>query len=406
MGMQEQTERLKSRRRRRRTSRIRSAISSLRADRGAKDADAIVSITPVATPEEGVRVIRSLSDLEAIRPIWESISPSWATPMQSFDWVRICAEVFGLGEDLEVVVLGKGPHAAIAPMFRVGPHGTRLEMIGANQLYEVTDFVHSDRSDTAALARALARYRLPIRLERIPADSPIPSALYQAFRGTGVVLCRENMGCPWIALDQTWIDPEAKLPKHRRQNLRRARRIAEGMGPVSFEILSPNPGQVEAVLRVAYAIEAAGWKAERRSALAVNTQLGEFYRRYAAVAAEQGILRLCILQIGGQPAAMQIAVETGKRFWVLKIGYSQEFARCSPGTLLMTEAIRYAARSGLRTFEFLGVDEPWIRAWNPLMHRCLSVRAYPFSVRGALAAARDVVAMSPKEARALFGKRR
>src|SRR6267143_1121753 len=196
MGMQAQTERLKSRRRRRRTSRIRSAISSLRADRGAKEADAIVSITPVAPPEEGVRVIRSLSDLEGIRPIWESISPSWATPMQSFDWVRICAEVFGLGEDLEVVVLGKGPHAAIAPMFRVGPHGTRLDMIGANKLYEATDFVHSDRADTGALARTLARYHLPIRLERIPADSPIPTALYHAFRGKGIVLCRENVGCP------------------------------------------------------------------------------------------------------------------------------------------------------------------------------------------------------------------
>lgn len=404
--MQEPTERGKPRRRRRRTSRIRSAISSLRADRGSKDPDAIVSITPAATLEEAVRVTRSLSDLEALRPVWESISPSWATPMQSYDWVRICAEVFGLGSDLEIVVLGKGPHVAIAPMFRVGPHGTRLEMIGANQLYEVTDFVHSDRSDTAALARALARYRLPLRLERIPADSPMPTALYQAFRGTGLVLCRENVGCPWISLDQTWIDPEAKLPRHRRQNLRRARRIAEGMGPVSFEILSPTPSEVEPALRVAYAVEAAGWKAQNRSALAVNSSLGEFYRRYAAVAAEQGILRLCFLRIGGQPAAMQIAVETAKRFWLLKIGYSQEFARCSPGTLLMTEAIRYAARSGLRTFEFLGVDEPWIRAWNPLMHRCLSVRAYPFSLRGAWAAARDVAAMSPREARALFGKRR
>jgi CelD/BcsL family acetyltransferase involved in cellulose biosynthesis len=373
-------------------------------DRGPAAAGAVVSITPPASSEKSVRVTRSLSGLETLRPLWEAISPSWATPMQSFDWVRICAEVFGLGSDLEIVVLGNGPHAAIAPLFRVGPHGTRLDMIGANQLFEVTDFVHSDRADTGALARTLARYHLPIRLERIPADSPMPTALYHAFRGKGIVLCRENVGCPWLSLDQTWLNPEARLPKHRRQNLRRARRIAESMGPVSFEILSPTPSQVEPALRVAYAIEAAGWKAQNRSALAVDPRAGEFYRRYAAVAAEQGILRLCFLRIGGQPAAMQFAVETGHRFWLLKIGYSQEFARCSPGTLLMTEAIRYAARSGLRTFEFLGVDEPWIRAWNPLMHRCLSVRAYPFSVRGALAAARDVVGMSPKEARALFGK--
>jgi CelD/BcsL family acetyltransferase involved in cellulose biosynthesis len=385
---------------------MRTALSVLRADRARAEEEALVSVAPSEDLGERVRIIRTLPGLDALRPLWDSISPSWATPMQSHDWVRICAEVFGLGSDLEIFVVGEGPSAAIAPMFRSGPRGLRLEMVGANQLYEVTDFVYSDRSDMAALARALARSRFSIRLNRIPADSPIPAALVAAYRGRGIVISRESRGCPWLPLDATWVDPEQHLPKHRRQNLRRARRIAESMGPVSFEILSPTPKEVEAAVQEAYRVEASSWKGQEKSALALHPLRGEFYRRYAAAAAQRGILRLCFLRIGGEAAAMQFAAESDGRFWLLKIGYNHKFARCSPGTLLMTESIRYAAQSGLRSFEFLGVEEPWISAWTPLTHRGVSVRAYPFALRGALAVARDLIAINRSEIKALLGRRR
>jgi CelD/BcsL family acetyltransferase involved in cellulose biosynthesis len=103
---------------------------------------------------------------------------------------------------------------------------------------------------------------------------------------------------------------------------------------------------------------------------------------------------------------MQFAVESDRRFWLLKIGYNHKFARCSPGTLLMNESIRYAAQSGLRSYEFLGAEEPWISAWTPLTHRCVSVRAYPFGVRGALALARDLTAINRSEIKSLLGRRR
>jgi hypothetical protein len=326
--------------------------------------------------------------------------------MQTHDWVRICAEVFGLGSDLEIIVVGDGPTAAIAPMFRSGPHGVRLEMIGANQLFEVTDFVYSDRSDMAALAGALVRTGRPIRLDRIPADSPLPAALVAAYRGRGVVISRETRGCPWLPFDATWVDPEQRLPKHRRQNLRRARRIAESMGPVSFEILAPTPKQVEPAVQEAYRVEASSWKGHEKTAMALHPLRGEFYRRYAAAAAQLGILRLCFLRIGGEAAAMQFAVELDRRFWLLKIGYNYKFARCSPGTLLMNESIRYAAQAGLRSYEFLGVEEPWISAWTPLTHRCVSLRAYPYGIPGALSLARDLMKINRSELKALLGRGR
>jgi CelD/BcsL family acetyltransferase involved in cellulose biosynthesis len=78
---------------------------------------------------------------------------------------------------------------------------------------------------------------------------------------------------------------------------------------------------------------------------------------------------------------MQIAIECGNRYWLLKSSYDEAFARCSPGLLLLLACIRRAAVH-LRSFEFLGTPEGWTKAWTRQVHPCVSVRAYPGYVPG------------------------
>jgi CelD/BcsL family acetyltransferase involved in cellulose biosynthesis len=251
------------------------------------------------------------------------------------------------------------------------------------------DFVHADGSDLDGLARALVGAQRPIVLRRVRADSPAVAALRRACAREWITFCRPSRGCPYITLDDSWSEPEQHVNAGRRSDLRRAWRAAEKIGPVTCEIVTPTPDQVPALLDEAYQVEAAGWKGREKTALAVDKRIGEFYRRYAAAAAARGILRVCLLRIGGEAAAMQIVAVTGDRFWLLKIGYSEMHARCSPGVLLMVETIRYAARAGLRSYEFLGAAEAWIRNWTPLEHACVSFRAYPLTAGGLTALAND-----------------
>lgn len=341
-----------------------------------------------------VRVIKSLTGLNELQSVWGSLSSAdWASPVLHHDWVRICAEVFDLSGTIEIVVVGSLPSLAIAPLFRSRRGGRRLELIGVKELYEASDFLYSDGSSVDTLAAALVDSRLPVLLERILADSPIPAALRKAYRRKGFVICRPTTGYPWISLDKSWESPERHLNAGRRSDLRRARRIAEEMGPVSCEILSPDPEHLDSLLREAYEVEAGGWKAREGSALARDALRGEFYRRYAAAVCKEGALRLCFLRIGGRAAAMQLASVSGDRFWLLKIGYSDEFKRCSPGMLLMSETIRYAAQCGLRSYEFCGADEPWIRVWTGLVRPCVSLRAYPIGLHGIMVLTRDGLAV-------------
>ncbi len=88
---------------------------------------------------------------------------------------------------------------------------------------------------------------------------------------------------------------------------------------------------------------------------------------------------------------MQLALECGRGFWLLKIGYRAQFARCSPGMLLIAETIRYAASRDLVSYEFLGNADNWTRIWTQDEIPSVTIRAYPFRVRGFAALAVDAI---------------
>jgi CelD/BcsL family acetyltransferase involved in cellulose biosynthesis len=336
-----------------------------------------------------VRVVRAAAELAYLRPHWEAMGSAHAGPMLHYDWVRICTDLFCANCDLHVVVAGHEQPIGIAPLFSPREGRKRLEFIGASDLYEPMDFLCSEESAASSLAEAVARAGLPVFFNRIPADSAILGAMRNAFRRRGTVITRPANDYPYITLDDSWTAPEKHLNSGRRSDLRRAQRIAESVGELSYVMLSPKPDELPALLEEAYRVEAAGWKARQGSALATDALRGSFYSRYAAAACERGDLRLAFLRIGGRAAAVQLAVESAERFWLMKIGYSEDFARCSPGMLLTLETIRYAARAGLRSYEFLGSVEPWTRVWTSLVHPCVSLRAYPFNLRGMLALSVD-----------------
>ena len=104
-------------------------------------------------------------------------------------------------------------------------------------------------------------------------------------------------------------------------------------------------------------------------------------RRFARYAAEEGILIICFLRIGGKAVAMELAVECDNRFFGHKIGYDESFAICAPGNLLRLETLRYAAERGLRSYEFQGKEERWIRDWTGSFRKTVSVTAHPVTAR-------------------------
>jgi CelD/BcsL family acetyltransferase involved in cellulose biosynthesis len=336
-------------------------------------------------------VVTDLGRLDRLAGVWDELAHRLQSPVQSYQWARAWVEAFSHRYDIHVVTVGPTDRPfGIAPLVRkLG--GLDVEQLGGHDPREPADLLFTDERAAEDLALALAALGRPLVLQRLPARSPAVPALRRAFRSRGLLVVRPQPSSPFIRLDETWLEPERNFNVGRRSDFRRAYRIAETSGPVRTEIHDPNAEEVQPLLAEALAVEEAGWKGRAGTALSKDRSLRDFYTRYASLAASEGILRIAFLRIGDRQVAMQLAVESHRRFWLLKIGYDENFARCSPGTLLMLHTVRYAAEKGLASYEFLGTEEPWTRMWTRLGHPTVSVRAYPAGVPGARALAADAI---------------
>ncbi|MBZ5506234.1 MAG: GNAT family N-acetyltransferase [Acidobacteriia bacterium] len=323
------------------------------------------------------------------------------TPMQSHIWNLACAESFPDGGPVLVTVQRQGKTVAFAPLFR--PRGQKRLLFLGQSLFEPTLFAYADDESCYALAQALLKLKDPIFLRDVDASSPMVPALQQACRaGKRVCITRSMPSHPWLRLNESWRRPEEHLNSGRRSDLRRARRIAEKNGLLTFLNINPAPAELDELLTEVFRVESANWKGKAGSGLAHDPAIQGFFRRYCQLACEQGILRILLMRCDDQTAAVQLGVDYKQRFWLLKMGYDQHFARCSPGELLMVESLRFAAERGLEGFEFTGTRESWTHKWTDMAHPSVSVRIYAAGFHGPMEFAVEITKAAARRAAKLL----
>ncbi|WP_338468420.1 GNAT family N-acetyltransferase [Novosphingobium sp. ZN18A2] len=318
------------------------------------------------------------------RARWDACLPVSATPMQHRIWNEAGLAAENRGRTSQLLETD-GAIALMLQQSRRGP----LCLATAEELGEPCEPACSGQVAAENLAALMLAQKRPIRLGQPPADTAFSDAMVRQARKAGILFTFATEGSPFIELDDSWTSAPDRFNARRRADFRRMRRRAESAGALRFEFHSPTTDNVTDLLDRAIDIEARGWKGHANTAIADNPFQSAFYRRYAKLAAGEGILRIAFLKIGSDIAAVQIAVECDNRFWLLKIGYDEQFARCSPGQILMLESIERAARNGLTHFEFLGKAAPWTRLWTTGERPRMKLFYYPRNIAGVTALTSD-----------------
>jgi len=334
--------------------------------------------------ESEVEVVRSRDALGALAAEWESLAVSMGLPMLGHAWVLSCAEALYDNDELHIITVRlRGCLVGVAPLVAIKRAGVRyLELAGAAYLYEPVGLLYRDEESLAALTRAVVRCGFPVVLARIPAESPLIPQMRSIVCGRGVVVEGAVGYTLSVPISSGWKEYVASLSSRRRYDLRRARHRAEEGGTVTVRMSSPRPEEVEEGIAEFMRIEATGWKGRNGSSLSQRTSLREFFLRYAALASQSGTLRLGFLDVAGNPIAAQISVIYAERLWVLKIGYDETWSRCSPGSLLLAETMKYAFECKLKSYEFLGSDELWLHGWVTERRAYRTIGCYPATARG------------------------
>jgi CelD/BcsL family acetyltransferase involved in cellulose biosynthesis len=171
----------------------------------------------------------------------------------------------------------------------------------------------------------------------------------------------ESMRSPWVPLGG---GAEAATSTKFQANLRRrARRLTE-TGAVAVRRVDGGE-DLDAALDAFLALEAAGWKWARGTAIARDARLVTFYRAAARDAARRGTLALRALELDGRPVAFHFGLIHGGAYLLPKTAYDEALGAVSPGQLLQREVLAECEARGLEAFDFLGPDMDWKRDWAP-----------------------------------------
>ena len=126
--------------------------------------------------------------------------------------------------------------------------------------------------------------------------------------------------------------------KRRRELDRQLRRLCES-GSVSF-MSARTPSELEAAFNMFIALESAGWKGRRGTALQRRRATHDFARIAVTQLAQTGRAAIDVLRVGDKPIAALIRLDHGGLSIPWKIAYDEDFAAFSPGKQLMCDETR------------------------------------------------------------------
>ncbi len=186
----------------------------------------------------------------------------------------------------------------------------------------------------AALEALLAGSGRPLLLRGIPAEGPFWAALIAA-AGRLAILSRWQRAALRPSGDfEGWY--QRNIDGKRRKEYRRLRARLAGEGPVTLQELAPG-GNLQPFMAELLTLEAAGWKGRRGTAIACDPSLAAAFTAACEGLHCAGKLRFWSLRCGARTLASLYAVKEGDTLWLGKIAYDEEFARFSPGVLLILD---------------------------------------------------------------------
>jgi CelD/BcsL family acetyltransferase involved in cellulose biosynthesis len=312
---------------------------------------------------------------------WDELADALdAAPWFRPGWFEAWWTAFGAGR-LCILTLRRGEK-----LVGVFPVRDRLGGVGSLSNWHTPEFGPlAEPGEEIALASGLVGWKSArISLAFVDASRQGTSAFCAAADAAGYrLLTRALERSPYVDLRRQWTEYESERGRKLRSELRRRRRRLDASGRFSFEV---HDGRelLDELLDEGFRVEAASWKGSRGSAIASQTATSQFYRATARWAAARGWLRLGFLRLDGRPFAFDFCLEANGIHYLLKTGYDPAYREFGPGVMLRYHMLSRAFSVGLRSYEFLGADEPWKLEWTDTVRERSLVQAFSPSPLGRL----------------------
>jgi CelD/BcsL family acetyltransferase involved in cellulose biosynthesis len=162
------------------------------------------------------------------------------------------------------------------------------------------------------------------------------------------------------------------LPARKRRDVKQARNRAARRGGFRIE----RAHDLEPALDHLFRLHALRWESRGEAGVLAQERVRAFHREAAAGLFAAGLLRLYVLRIAGDVAAVFYGFSHRDRIYGYLTGLDPAFAYESPGVTIVAHAIEQALAEGAREFHFLRGREAYKYRWGAVdrWNRRLSVR--------------------------------
>ena len=337
-----------------------------------------------------VEEVSSGEGLERLREAWEEAQARSAADnvFATFDWALAWWRHFGAGRRLRVLVLRDGAHpSAILPLWE-GPLWRRfapfrkIQLLGTG-LSDRLDLLFSGVPVETA-ERALRHLLVPpvrwdvLDLRETPEDSPAVQAVLTAAARLGLdceVL--PDSECPYLPIECDWETFfETRFGRRWRKTLRHnARRLETECRPV-FTTLEAIPEGSSLLSRLVAMPQEGQYQGTERLSIFGSGPKRAFFEEIARGFAGRGWLRARLVEIGGEVAAFRFGFQYAGKYFDYFTGFHRDYAKVSPGAVLLARTIEDCFRNGVREVDFLRGAEPWKSVWTDRWRRHRRVRVY------------------------------
>lgn len=349
-----------------------------------------------------VQVIETVDALRTLEPEWERL---WSEDpagdiFTSVDWFLTWWKHFGHGVGAGALVLSDGERLVSVP-----GRGARLHVL-----------VVREKGDIVAIAPLIIVRgwwrRCPVRILALPLNNHGPRSGFIMSRAmhtactamvehlveslawdimlldgiprlSGVVPLfqkaaarREVVGQSnslwshsYLTLDGTWQEYLLCKTHNFRRQLRRSERALEQLGKVTVERFEGSAG-VESGMPAFMEVDRESWKAKHGESIALQSDVGAYYRDLALRFARRKRCQIWILSIAHEPAAAFLCLcDKRQVLYTLKTAYKDKFAgpKYSPSRVLMAHIIQEAWQNGLKGIDFAG-RMPFAERWASGTH--------------------------------------
>jgi CelD/BcsL family acetyltransferase involved in cellulose biosynthesis len=197
----------------------------------------------------------------------------------------------------------------------------------------------ADDSSVDEIAQLLAQSHAPLLLQALPCSGffwqQLSLAAAQINAPMQIITTWERAALRPKTDFDTWFADN--FDRKRRKEYRRVRNRLGELG--QLESRSWSVGQpIQAWIDNFLGLEAKGWKGRRGTAFAAQAQFTDAMSEALTAFAGRNSLRFWALTLDGQTIATLFAFVCGDTAWLAKITYDENYAKYSPGVLLILDA--------------------------------------------------------------------